>query len=193
MRSLEPAEVLDQVKHQPVPANWKVFHAQAGYFGENIAAYLLLAFLLSFVVAASAFALLSVPTSLPNFSPLLLIAGVFGAVTIGLVWLATRQFRSLRTVKVQVLVVTPEGFLACTGGRPQDTFAVAFADLDIISLKVLHARYETAFYLQLIYKQHWHPRRYDWRIPPQFRTLDVIAQTIVENHTHYTLEHPNQN
>jgi hypothetical protein len=54
------------------------------------------------------------------------------------------------------------------------------------------ACYDTNFYLRLLYEEDVPPRWIDWRIPAQFRARDVIAQTIIEAHLGYKLDHANQ-
>ena len=187
------AEALDQVKLQAEPDNWTIFPAEAGYFGGNIFQFLFGASFLAIVIGVcTVLVIQNGPYSFSDLWLMLAFLGAFGAGTIVLIWLAIRQFRELRTVKEQVLIITPEGFMVRSGGKPQNMFAVAFADLDAISLNVQHYRYWNKYFLQLGYNENWYPRRYAWRIPPQFRALDVIAQTIIESHARYTLEHPNQ-
>jgi hypothetical protein len=153
-----------------------------------------MALMMALVGAAIAVILLA-GVSAPGYGyePLLLCpAVVWVAVIAWCLWLAGSQFRELRTVKDRVLVVTSEGFVACWGATTQDTLAVAFADLARVSLTVLPARYDTNFYLRLLYKEDVPPRWVDWRIPAQFRARDVIAQTIIEAQMRFKLEHANQ-
>jgi hypothetical protein len=193
MCAFASAEVLDQVKHQAVPENWRVFHAQAGYFAWNITVYLVAAFVPATTISASAFLFVTDRASaLRDLWFLITFGGALGGAVIVLVWLAIRQIRWLRTVKEQVLVVTPDGFMAHTGGNLQNIFAVAFADLEALSLTVQPGRNGSRIFLHLSYNQNWHPRWYNWKIPPQYLALDVIAQTIIEAHIRYRLEHSNQ-
>jgi hypothetical protein len=199
MCAFASAEVLDHVNHQDIPASWTVFHAQPGYVWQNVLFNLVVvvivvegASVIVFLGIAIASALMSTPPLPYVVACLLIPAGIAGTLVTYLVRISILQIRTVGKIKDQVVVVTPEGFVAYAGDKPQDTVAVDFADLDTISQTVLPTRSENMFYLRLVYKKTAQPKSLDWRIPPQFPSLDVIAQTIIEAHLRYTLEHANQ-
>ena len=114
---------------------------------------------------------------------------------VGLSWYfiarAVAPFRSIGSVKTQILLLTPEGFVARTGTQPRDIFAVSYAEIARITMSTAHTRYESFLYLDLTYRTPQADgltvRR--WRVDPRFGKVDEIAQAIIEGHLRFSLAH----
>ncbi|HLZ23360.1 MAG TPA: hypothetical protein VKQ30_14685 [Ktedonobacterales bacterium] len=110
---------------------------------------------------------------------------VLAAVLLGCLAMAIYWLWSLRAVRNQVLVITPNGFATtCRPGpwNPQ-RFTVAFDDL--LSLTARRAVSDHQKCLELCFTTPVVSLPDYWFIPPQFAEQDAIAQAIVEAYMRY--------
>jgi hypothetical protein len=140
-----------------------------------------------------------------------IVAGlVCGIVALMLGWGATTLLRQMRTATSQVIVLTPEGFVARTGQRPKrllpdfstslpslewfgpsnaQIYAAAYDQLQAILLVVEPSLLTKRINLNLTFKRPHEPRTVQWFVDPRFGPVDVIAQSIIKAHTRYMAQH----
>lgn len=197
MSDFDAQDVLRKVDAGLTPTNWTIMRARKGYFYEQGFTYAVIALIVAGIGIVIGF-ITALPqnNSLPNTPSSQSDVWLFAGITIfallvacALAWDALYQFSQLRTVGTHVFVLTPSGCVARTGPKPYQTYGVAYAQVAAIAMSVQHARYETTISLILTYisDSNGHQRREQWRINPQFKASDAIAQAIIEAHTRYAV------
>lgn len=197
MSDFDAQDVLRKVDAGLTPTNWTSMRARKGYFYEQGFTYAVIALMVAGIGVVIGF-ITALPqnNSLPNTPSSQSDVWLFAGITIFallvacvLAWAALYQFSQLRTVGTHVFVLTPNGCVARTGPKPYQTYGVAYAQVAAIAMSVEHARYETAISLILTYisDSNRRQRREQWRINPQFKASDAIAQAIIEAHTRYAV------
>lgn len=200
MSDFDAQAVLRQVDENHTPAGWQVYRARKGYFYEQGCAFALIALtigsifvLIGFLQVASLMhnqAVISDPPSQDDGWLMILIPLLSLLLTIATAWEAIYQFSQLRTVGTHVFVLTPEGCVARTGPKPYQTYGVGYDHIAAITMSVEPGN-ATSISLTLTFAagSDGAQSRVQWRINPQFKASDAIAQAVIEAHTRYAVTH----
>jgi len=189
--------ILEQALAGQMQDDWQVYRAKRSYLtGEAAISCGIVLFLLSLIAVGIAVTI----TTPGGFPPDVSIKILFGALlvlivgtSVGFGWRAVIFWQSIRTVKQQLLVITPIGFVARNGLRRRQTVVVAYERLEAVALVVQHSRYASTILLDFTVR----PTTTDgvayhlpWKVDPRFGTVTEIAQAIIAGQARYAAAHP---
>ena len=217
MATFDPQAILDAVDTGSGSEPWTFYRARKSSLldqGYIIGAQLLMMiFIASVLVAASIGLYFGGPPDAGTriYALVFIVAGlVCGIVALMLGWGGITLLRQMRTVTSQVIVLTPEGFVARTGQRPKrllpdfstslpdlewfgtssvQIHAAAYDQLQAILLVVEPSLLTKRIKLNLTFKRPHEPRTVQWFVDPRFGSVDIIAQSIIKAHVRYAAQY----
>ena len=213
MATFDPQAILDAVDTGSGSEPWTIYRARKSSLLDQgciiSAQSLMMIFFASVFMASSIGLYFGGPSDAGTLIYVLVfvVAGlVCGIVALMLGWGSATLLRQMRTVTSQVIVLTPEGFVARTGQRPNrllpdfstslpalewfgtssaQVHGAAYDQLQAILLVVEPSLLTKRIKLNLTFKRPHEPRTVQWFIDPRFGPVDVIAQSIIEAHARY--------
>lgn len=217
MSTFDPQAILDAVDTGSGSEPWTFYRARKSWLLDQgciiSAQSLMMIFFASVLVASSIGLYFGGPPDAGTriYALAFIVAGlVCGIVALVLGWGATTLLRQMRTVTSQMIVLTPEGFVARTGQRPNrllpdsstslpalewfgtssvQIHAAAYDQLQAILLVVEPSLLTKRIKLNLTFKRPHEPCTVQWFIDPRFGPVDVIAQSIIKAHARYAAQH----
>lgn len=217
MATFDPQAILDAVDTGSGSEPWTLYRARKSSLLDQEyiigAQALMMIFIASVLVAASIGLYFGGPPDAGTriYALVFFVAGlVCGIVVLMLGWDGTSLLRQMRTVASQVIVLTPEGFVARSGKRPNrllpdfstslpalewfgtssaQIHAAAYDQLQAVLLVVEPSLLTKRIKLNLTFKRPHEPRTVQWFIDPRFGPVDIIAQSIIKAHARYIAQH----
>lgn len=217
MATFDPQAILDAVDTGAIPDTWKVYRAKKSYLlGQGLFICilgLLMLFCSGLLIAIGVFIIV-----LPGRDGGALIGGLAAALgglvsvalSAGFLWAGVSLWWQMRTAAIQILALTPDGFVARTAVQPKiplttdspmtpasmgwtgtsnmRIYVVAYSQARTVSLVVRHTRAESQISLDFALKT---PNPYyivRWFVDPRFGKSDTVAQQIIEAHARYAAQ-----
>jgi len=191
--------ILEQAQAGQTQDDWLVYTVKQSYFIGEAALYIFIGFFLV-IVGGVVISVLFIPSTAMSgsdgdSSPIFAVGFAVllcGAVGIGFLAVAGAKLNSLRSVKWQALVITPQGFVACIGLRDWQTFVIAYERLESIAMTVAHSKYASAITLRMVVKPaDANTAGYvtSWRVDPRFGADAAIAQALIAGQARYAATH----
>jgi hypothetical protein len=215
--TFEAQAILDAVDAGTMPDEWRVYRARKSYLlGQGLFLFIVGLLILFCSCALMAMGLVIFVISQRDAGTLIssaasLLFGLGGsALSIAILWAGASLWWQMRTAATQVLVLTPDGFVARTAVQPKipltdsaftppaigwtgtstmRIYTVAYSKARTVALVVRHTRADTQISLDLTLKTPNPRAKVRWLVDPRFGASESIAQNIIEAHTRYMTTH----
>lgn len=214
LATFDAQAILDAVDAGAAPDSWKVYRARKSYLlGQGLFLFTvgLLMLLCSCALVAMGIVIFLISQkdvgALIGSAASVLFGLVFSVLSIAILWDGIDLWRQIQTATTQILVLTPDGFVARTGRQTKipltnsstapiamgwtgtssmRIYALPYTKVRTIVLIVEHTRVDSTISLDLNLSTPNPRYKVRWLVDPRFGSSSTIAQSIIEAHARYT-------